>query len=166
MIHERIHSKNNRRTSHLHLIYISSSLGHPLSHLATRRLTAPPTLKLAAFSVRCQTNGFATLYKGVVMSEPGRQGSGGHCMIRVTRYLLVSRADSKVNNNLRWSLLGSDSISGLYKWSKWKAGQVQASTRSSEDISCGLGVMSAIKESDSRSEKRFPSQQNPLGPPK
>jgi len=83
-------------------------------------------------------------------------------MIPVTRYLLVSRVDSKVNNVLRLSLLGSDSINGLYKWRKWKAGQVQASTKSSEDISCDLGVMFAIKESHLKSAKRFPSQQNSL----
>ena len=38
-------------------------------------------------------------------------------MIRlVTRYLFVSRVESEVNNDLRSSLLGSESISGLYKW--------------------------------------------------
>jgi len=47
-------------------------------------------------------------------------------MILVTRYLLVSRVEHEVNNDLRLSLLGSDSISGLYKASslgfhRWKA---------------------------------------------
>ena len=54
------------------------------------------------------------LYKGVVMFEPGWQGSGGHWMTLVTRYLLVSRVENDVNNDLKSSLLGSDSISGLY----------------------------------------------------
>ena len=36
-------------------------------------------------------------------------------MIFVTRYLLVRRVENEVNNDLRPSLLGSDSISGLYK---------------------------------------------------
>ena len=48
-------------------------------------------------------NGFATLYKGVVIFELGWEGSGGHCMILVTRYLLVSRVESEVNSNLRVS---------------------------------------------------------------
>ena len=52
------------------------------------------------------------LYKGVVIFEPGCQGSGGHCMILVTRYLLVSRVGNEVNNDLRSLLLESDSISG------------------------------------------------------
>ena len=66
-------------------------------------------------SFQCQTNGFAMRYKGVVAFEPGWRGSGGHCMILVTRYLLVRQVESEVNNNLRLSLLGSDSINGLYK---------------------------------------------------
>ena len=66
-------------------------------------------------SFRCQTNGFSTLNRGVVMCEPGWPGSGGHCMILVTRYLLVSRVEHEVNNDLKSSLLGSDSISGSYK---------------------------------------------------
>ena len=36
-------------------------------------------------------------------------------MILVTRYLLVRQVESEVNNNLRSSLPGSDSINGLYK---------------------------------------------------
>jgi len=40
-------------------------------------------------------------------------------MTLVTRYLLVSRVENEVNNDLRLSLLGSDSISGLYK-SRWR----------------------------------------------
>jgi len=48
-------------------------------------------------------------------------------MTLVTRYLLVSRVEHEVNNDLRSSLFGSDSISGLYKVSslrfcRWKAG--------------------------------------------
>ena len=35
-------------------------------------------------------------------------------MTLVTRYLLVSRVENDVNNDLKSSLLGSDSISGLY----------------------------------------------------
>ena len=35
-------------------------------------------------------------------------------MTLVTRYLLVSRVENEVNNDLRTPLLGSDSISGLY----------------------------------------------------
>ena len=42
-------------------------------------------------------------------------GLSEHCMILVTRYLLVSRVESEVNNDLRSSLLGSDTIIGLYK---------------------------------------------------
>ena len=83
-------------------------------------------------------------------------------MILVTRYLLVSRVENKVNNDLRSSLLGSDSISGLYKLRWRKYVRFQAITRSIEDSLCCLRVMSAIKESDLRSEKRFPSQQNSL----
>ena len=49
------------------------------------------------------------------MCEPGWPESEGHCMILVTRYLLVSRVEQEVNNDLRSSFLGSDSISGLYK---------------------------------------------------
>ena len=36
-------------------------------------------------------------------------------MILMTRYLLVSRPEKEVNNDLRSSSFGSDSISGLYK---------------------------------------------------
>jgi len=77
-------------------------------------------------SFRCQINGFSTLNRDVVMCEPG---SGGHCMILVTRYLLVGRVESEVNNDLIPSFLGSDSISGLYK-SKWRPSvRFQAVTR-------------------------------------
>ncbi|KIM63956.1 hypothetical protein SCLCIDRAFT_675735 [Scleroderma citrinum Foug A] len=115
-----------------------------------------------AILFRCQTNGFATLYKGVVMFEPGWRRSGGHCTILVTRYLLVSRVEHEVNNDLRSSLLGSDSISGLYKFRRRKFVGFRANIRPIENISCCLGVMSTIKESGSGSEKRFPSQQNSL----
>jgi len=82
-------------------------------------------------------------------------------MIIVTRYLLVSRVEHEVNNDLRTSLLGSDSISGLYKARVLTCNRLQAVTTSFvEDIWYCLGVMSAIKESDSRSAKMFPSQQN------
>ena len=80
-------------------------------------------------------------------------------MILVTRYLLVSRVENEFNNDLRSSLLGSDSISGLYKSRERESVGSKATI---EDISCRLGVMSAIKESSSRSAKRFPSQQNSL----
>jgi len=49
------------------------------------------------------------------MCEPGWPGSGGHCMILVTRYLLVSRVENKVNNDLSSSFLGSDGTNGLCK---------------------------------------------------
>jgi len=50
-------------------------------------------------------------------------------MILVTRYLLVGRVESEVNNDLSPSFLGSDSISGLYK-SKWRPSvRFQAVTR-------------------------------------
>jgi len=68
------------------------------------------------------------LYKGVVMFEPGRRGRGGHCMMLVTRYLLVSRVEHEVNNDLKMSLLGSDSISGLYKVRPLKFDGSKAST--------------------------------------
>ena len=80
-------------------------------------------------------------------------------MTLVTRYPLVSRVESEVNNALRSSLLGSDSTSGLYK-QRGKPIQLEAIIRSSEDSLCCIGVMSAITEGDPRSVKRFPSQQN------
>ena len=80
-------------------------------------------------------------------------------MTLVTRYLLVSRVENEVNNDLRSSLLGSDSISGLYKSRGLESVRLKATIK---DTSCRLGVMSAIKESSSRSAKRFPSQQNSL----
>ena len=83
-------------------------------------------------------------------------------MTLVTRYLLVSRVENEVNNDLRSSLLGSDSNSGLYKARWQKSVQFQAITRSAEDSLCCLGVMPAINESDSRTAKRFPSQKNSL----
>jgi len=81
-------------------------------------------------------------------------------MILVTRYLLVSRVEYEVNNDLKTLLLGSDSIRGLCKERTLKFGGSKATTPSVEDIWYCLGVMSAIKESDSRSAQRFPSQQN------
>jgi len=36
-------------------------------------------------------------------------------MILVTRYLLASRVENKVNSDVKSPLLGSDNISGLYK---------------------------------------------------
>ena len=81
-------------------------------------------------------------------------------MILVMRYRLVSRVENEINNDLRSSLLGSESISGLYRSRKWRSVRFQAITLSIEDILCCLGVMSAIKESNSRSAKRFPSEQN------
>ena len=54
------------------------------------------------------------LHQRVVMLEPYRQGSAGHCITRVTRYLLVSRVEKETNNDLNLSLLGSDRPSGWY----------------------------------------------------
>jgi len=53
------------------------------------------------------------LYK-CVMLELGLRGLGAHWMIRVTRYLLVSRVEKETNNDLKSSLLGSDRPTGLY----------------------------------------------------
>ena len=53
------------------------------------------------------------LYQHVVLA-PGQRGLGGHCMTRVTRYLLVSRVEKETSNDLKSSLLGSDRPSGLY----------------------------------------------------
>ena len=78
-------------------------------------------------------------------------------MTLVTRYLSVSRVESEANNDLRASLLGSDSISGLYKQEK---SALVTITWYIEGSLCCLGVMSVVKENDSRSAKRFPSQQN------
>ena len=75
----------------------------------------------------------------------------------------MSRVENEVNNDLRSPLLASESISGLYKMKRRESVRLRTNTRSFEDISCCLGEMSAIKESDSRSAKRFPSQQNSLG---
>ena len=80
-------------------------------------------------------------------------------MILVTRYLLVSRVENEVNNALRSSLFGSDSITGSYNLTGQTPVGFQVIIRYIEDILCRLGVMSAIKESGSRSAKRFPSQQ-------
>jgi len=107
-----------------------------------------------ALSFLCQTNGFATLYKDPVMFELGWPGSGRRCTILVTRYLLVSRVESEVNNDLKLSSLGSDSISELCKPRLRMFAEFQP-IQPYEDGSCFL--MSAI-ESDSRSAKRFPSQ--------
>jgi len=82
-------------------------------------------MELAVLSFRYQTNGFATLCKYAMVLEPW---SLEYCMIPVTRYLLVSRVESEVNNDLRSSFLGSDSISGLYKSREWEDGQVLANT--------------------------------------
>jgi len=49
-------------------------------------------------------------------------------MILVTRYLLVSRVEYEVNNDLKTSLLGSDSIRGLYKVRKSKFDGSKATT--------------------------------------
>jgi len=111
-----------------------------------------------ALSYRCQTNGFATLYKDVVMFEPGWSGSGRRCMILVTRHLLVSRVESEVNNDLKLSSLGSDSISELCQWRSRMSGQFQPIPPRKNR---SRFLMSAI-ESGSRSAKRFPSRQNPL----
>ena len=96
----------------LHFIYIVSpyltTLVSPRNPSLDRSFDTEP-----AVSFRCQTNGFTTLYKGV-MFETGSRRSGGHCMILVTRYLLVSRVENEVNNDLRSSLFGSDSITGSY----------------------------------------------------
>ncbi|KIM52929.1 hypothetical protein SCLCIDRAFT_1223324 [Scleroderma citrinum Foug A] len=78
-----------------------------------------------ALSFRYQTNGFATLYKYAMALEPR---SLEYCMMLVTRHLLVSRVESEANNDLRSSFLGSDSISGVYKWRGRKGVQVLART--------------------------------------
>ena len=103
----------------LHFIYIVSpyltTLVSPRNPSLDRSFDTEP-----AVSFRCQTNGFTTLYKGVMFETGSRRsgghcrGSGGHCMILVTRYLLVSRVENEVNNDLRSSLFGSDSITGSY----------------------------------------------------
>jgi len=49
-------------------------------------------------------------------------------MTLVTRYLLVSRVENEANNDLSSSLLGSDSISGLYKLRKLLSVRFHAST--------------------------------------
>ena len=83
-----------------------SALDSSLDHSSATKLV---------LSFRCQISGFSTAYKGIVMVELGQRGSGGHCMILVMRYLLASRVENEATNDLRSSLLGSDSISGLYK---------------------------------------------------
>jgi len=77
-------------------------------------------------------------------------------MILVTRHLLASRVESEVNNDLKLSSLGSDSISELCKRKSRTSAKFQP-LRLPKASLCFL--MSAI-ESDSRSAKRFPSQQN------
>ena len=97
--------------SQLHLIYtINPHLVTFSPHNSSPDRSSNPE---PALSFRYQTNGFATLYKGVVIFEQGWRGLGRQCTILVTRYLLVSRAESEVNNDLKLSLLGSDSISEL-----------------------------------------------------
>jgi len=49
------------------------------------------------------------------MFERGWSGSREQCTTLVMRYLLMSRVENEVNNDLRSSLLGRDSINGLYK---------------------------------------------------
>ena len=49
-------------------------------------------------------------------------------MILVTRYLLVSRIESKVNNDLKSSLLGSDSIASFYRMRRSAFVRLQAIT--------------------------------------
>jgi len=75
----------------------------------------------------------------------------------------------KHTNDLRSSFLGSDDISGLYK-SRWLLPvQFQAVDQLPPyplKILCCPGMMSIIKESNSRSAKRVPSQQNSLEPVK
>ena len=83
-------------------------------------------------------------------------------MILVTRYLLVIRVESEANNDLSSSLLGSDSISGLYKSRRRDFVRFRAITRSIENSLEYLGVMSACKGSDLSPARRFPSQQNSL----
>ena len=138
--------------SQLHLIYtINPHLVTFSPHNSSPDRSSNPE---PALSFRYQTNGFATLYKGVVIFEPGCKGSGGHCMIFVMRYLSVSTVESEVNTDLRSSLLGSDTISGLYKLRVHKSVRFQATLQS---ISCCCLVI--MSGSDSR---RFPSRQNSL----
>ena len=74
------------------------------------------------------------------------------------RYLLVHRVERETNNELKSSLLGSDRPSGLCNSYNLEEVFVIAMYRCS-DILCCVGVMFAVKESDLRSAKRFPSQQ-------
>ena len=100
--HRTADEKKKTTPPRLHLL-----LGQPAFHLI-----APPPEPAPSF--RCQTNGFAMLHKGVVTPEGSPRGSGGHCMTRVTRYLLVSREEKETNNDLKSSSLESDRPSGLY----------------------------------------------------
>jgi len=163
MIYKIMHSKdrrtNGQRTtdeengaSQHHLIYIIHPTWSPF--ISPDHSSDPKP----ALSFRCQTNGFAMLYKVVVMFEPGWSGSGRRCTILVTRYLLASRVESEVSNDLKLSSLGSDSISKLCGLKLRKSAQYEPNQLSKDSL---CFVMSAI-ESDSRSAKRFPSRQNSL----
>jgi len=86
-------------------------------------------------------------------------------MTLVMRYLFVSRVERETNNDLKSSSLrGSDRSSGLYNSVKLVPGWMYALTKSLflgcpslSDISCGLGMMFAFEDSNSKSAKRFPS---------
>ena len=75
------------------------------------------------------------------------------------RYLLVHRVERETTNELKSSLLGSDRPSGLCNLCDSEVYFVLAKYRHRSDILCCVGVMFAVKESDLRSAKRFPSQQ-------
>ena len=77
----------------------------------------------------------------------------------------MHRVERETNNELNSSLFGSDRPSGLcnlLKPSRQKSGFTEWSIfeyQHCSDILCRVGVMFAIKESDLRSAKKFPSQQ-------
>ena len=134
---------------------------HSLCHPALRRSTPPTTEPVS--SIRCQTNGFAMLHQYAVL-ESGPQGIRGHCMTFVMRYLLMNRVEREANNDLKSSLLGSDSPSGLYnsvKPPEWYTITTPLSLWRPplSDILCCFGVMFTLKGSELNSAKRFPSQQ-------
>jgi len=113
----------------------SSTISGPDSSLWSSSVSGPDPLPDHSsatellLSFRCQINSFSMVHRStIVIFEPGWSGSGGHCMILMTRYLLVSRVEHEVNNDLKVSLLGRDSISGLYNLRRLKCVQLDAAT--------------------------------------
>jgi len=78
-------------------------------------------------------------------------------MILVTRHLLVSRVESEVNNDLKSSSLGSDSITELRKPRLQNFAQFEITQLGCKD---SVRFITSAIESDLRSAKRFPSRQN------